>query len=47
MANIQDFIKLLGKEVEDLTEDLIKHIVELYVGPDRDAEIDKEVIKQP
>jgi hypothetical protein len=28
-------------------EDLIKHIVELYVGPNRDTEIDKEVIKQP
>ena len=22
-------------------------IVELYVGPDRDVEIDKEVVKQP
>ena len=46
-ANIQDFIKLLGEEVEDLTEDFIKHIAELYAGPDRDAETDKEVIKQP
>ncbi len=43
--NIQNFIKLLGKEVEDLTEDLIKHIVELYAGPDRDIETDKEVVK--
>ena len=33
--------------MEDLTEDLIKHIVELYVGPNCDIEIDKEVIKQP
>jgi transcription initiation factor IIE alpha subunit len=47
VTNIQDFIKLLGEEVEDLTEDLIKHIVELYAGPDRDAETDKEVIEQP
>ena len=45
--NIQDFIKLLGEEVEDSLEDLIKYIVELYIGPDRDIEIDKEVIKQP
>ena len=44
--NIQNFIKLPGKEVEDLTEDLIKHIVELYAGPDRDAETDKEVVEQ-
>ena len=45
--NIQDFIKLLGKEVEDLIEDLIKYIAELYIGPNCDIEIDKEVIKQP
>ena len=45
MTNIQDFIKLPGEEVEDLMEDLIKHIVELYAGPNRDIEIDKEVIK--
>jgi hypothetical protein len=25
----------------------IKYIVELYVGPDCDIEIDKEVVKQP
>ena len=42
--NIWNFIKLLGKEVEDLVEDLIKYIVELYVGPNRDIEIDEEVI---
>jgi hypothetical protein len=47
IVNIWDFIKLLGKEVEDSLEDLIKHIAELYAGPDRDAEIDKEAIKQP
>ena len=45
VANIQDFIKLPGEEVEDLTEDLIKHIAELYAGPNRDAETDEEVIK--
>ena len=31
--------------MEDLTEDLIKYIAELYAGPNRDAETDKEVIK--
>ena len=45
VINIQDFIELLGKEVEDLTEDLIKNIAELYIGPDRDIEIDKKVVK--
>ena len=45
MINIQDFIKLLGKEVEDLIEDLIKYIVKLYIGPNCNIEIDKEVIK--
>jgi len=30
-----------------LTLDLIKHIVELYAGPNRDTEMDKEAIKQP
>ena len=34
-------------EVTELLEDLIKHVVELYVRPDRDIETDKEVIKQP
>ena len=33
--------------MEDLLEDLIKYVAELYIGPDRDIEIDKEVIKQP
>jgi hypothetical protein len=35
------------KEVEDSIEDLIEHIAELYAGPDRDAETDKEVVEQP
>ena len=43
--NIQDFIKLLGEEVEDSSEDLIEHIAELYVGPNRNAETDEEVVK--
>ena len=43
--NIQDFIKLLGEEVEDVMEDLIKYIAELYAGPDRDAEINQEVVE--
>ena len=45
MINIQDFIELPGEEVEDLTEDLIKHIAELYAGPNCDVEIDKEVVE--
>ena len=45
--NIQDFIKLLGKEVENSLENLIKHVAELYAGPNRDIETDKEVIEQP
>ena len=47
IINIQDFIKLPGKEVEDSSEDLIEYIAELYAGPDRDIETDEEVIKQP
>ena len=47
IINIWEFIKLPGEEVEDLLEDLIKHVVELYAGPDRDAETDKEVVEQP
>ena len=47
VINIRNFIELLGKEVEDLTKDLIKDVVELYVGPDRDTEIDKDESKQP
>ena len=43
--NIREFIKLPGEEVEDSSEDLIEHIVELYIGPNRDAETDKEAIK--
>jgi hypothetical protein len=45
VINIREFIKLPGKEVEDLLEDLIEHIVELYAGPDRDVETDKKAIK--
>ena len=44
MVDIRNFIKLPGKEVENLLEDLIKSIAELYIGPNRDIEIDKEVI---
>ena len=44
VIDIQNFINLLGKEVEDLTRDFIKYIVELYTRPNRDAEIDKEDI---
>ena len=44
MINIQNFIKLLGEEVEDSVEDFIKYIVELYAGPNRDVEMDEEVI---
>ena len=47
VVNIWDFIKLLGKEVEDSSEDLIEYIAELYVRPDRDMETDEEAIKQP
>ena len=47
IINIQEFIKLPGEEVEVSLEDLIKHIVELYIGPDYNAETDKEAIKQP
>ena len=45
--NIQEFIKLLGEEVEDSSKDLIEHIVELYTGPNRDAETDEEAVEQP
>jgi hypothetical protein len=44
VIDIRNFIELPGEEVEDLLEDLIKSIVEFYIGPDRDIEIDKEVI---
>ena len=47
IINIWEFIKLPGEEVEDLLEDLIKHVVELYAGPDRDAETDEEAVEQP
>ena len=42
VINIRNFIELPGEEVENLTKDLIKHIAELYAGPNRDAEIDKD-----
>ena len=45
--NIRNFIKLPGEEVEDSAKDLIKHIAELYAGPDRDAETDKDDFTQP
>jgi len=44
VIDIRNFIKLPGEEVENSLEDLIKSIAELYIGPDRDIEIDKEVI---
>ena len=47
VINIREFIKLPGKKVEDSSEDLIEHVVELYAGPDRDAETDKEAVEQP
>ena len=47
VINIREFIKLLGKEVEDSSKDLIKHIVELYAGPNYNIETDKKAIKQP
>jgi hypothetical protein len=42
VTNIRNFIKLPGEEVEDSAEDLIEHVAELYAGPDRDAETDKD-----
>ena len=42
VINIRNFIELLGEEVEDSAEDLIKHVAELYAGPDRDAETDED-----
>ena len=45
VINIREFIKLLGKEVEDSSKDLIEHVVELYAGPDCDVETDKEAVK--
>ena len=47
VTNIRDFIELPGEEVEDLTEDLIEHVAELYAGPDCDAETDKDKLEQP
>ena len=47
VINIQNFINLPGKEVEDLTKDLIEYIAELYARPNRNAETDKEDTQQP
>ena len=47
VMNIREFIELPGEEVEDSSEDLIEHVVELYAGPDRDAETDEEAVEQP
>jgi len=47
IINIQDFIKLLGEEVEDMLEDFIKHVAELYAGPNCNIETDEEVVEQP
>ena len=47
VTNIHNFIELPGKEVKDSTEDLIKYVAELYVGPDRDTETDEDESKQP
>ena len=47
VINIWEFIKLPGEEVKDSSKDLIEHIVELYAGPNCDAETDKEAVKQP
>ena len=40
--NIQNFIYLPGEDIVDSTKDLIKHVAELYAGPDRDAETDEK-----
>ena len=47
VINIWEFIELPGEEVEDSSEDLIEHVVELYAGPDRDTETDEEAVEQP
>ena len=47
IINIRNFIKLPGEKVKDLSGNLIKHVVELYIRPNRDTEIDGEVVKQP
>ena len=40
VINTRNFIELLGKEVKDLTKDLIEYVTELYGGPDYDIEIE-------
>ena len=42
VINIRNFIKLPGKEVEDLAKDLIKQVAELYAGPNCNTETDKD-----
>ena len=42
VIDIRNFIELPGEEVEDSPEDLIESIAELYVGPNRDIETDKD-----
>jgi hypothetical protein len=42
VTNIRDFIELPDEEVEDSAEDLIGQVAELYAGPNRDAETDKD-----
>jgi hypothetical protein len=46
IINIWEFIELPGEEVEYLLKDFIKYIIELYIGPNCNTEIDKKVIKQ-
>ena len=47
VMNIRNFIELPGEEVEDSAKDLIKHVAELYAGPNRDTETDKDDFIQP
>ena len=42
VMNIRNFIELPGEEVEDSAKDLIEYVAELYAGPDRDTETDKD-----
>ena len=45
VINIHNFIKLPGEEVEDSTKDLIEEVAELYAGPNRNTETDKDESK--
>jgi len=42
VINIYNFIRFLDEEVEDLTKDFIKYIVELYIGPNCNIKINKK-----